>query len=171
MDKKYVNVFAFLIAVVVSWVLYRGLQFFMLEKPRDERMHELVGSLNIKNDVSDIFAEFLGADAQSKRETFQVGSAILKTRGKVRIFVPEKKGWYTIKYPYPYPLTKLASLATDLRFVDINLSSLINSVDSGEVVYVIREGSGVETGVAKDIKVTFEPGEGPKKEFVDNNIA
>ena len=132
------------------------------------RENETLKSIFIVNDMggSNVFAEFM-RDGQLMDAEILINGNIGRTQGKVRIFVPEKKGWYSVEYEYPYPLTKRKEILADMyerRFIIVNLSSLINSVTSGEVEYSVgwpQEGG--EKGTVKDIKVVFEPGEGPKK--------
>ena len=84
------------------------------------------------------------------------------TQGPVRIFIPEKKGWYSIEYPYPYPLTEQKSwFIFGPRLLVVNLSSLIASVQTGQVE--VAGWTDEKKDIASDIKVTFESGEGPKE--------
>ena len=83
---------------------------------------------------------------------------LVNMQGHVRIFVPRKKGWYTVTYPYPYPLTQLYSgIGFVAQKVTVSVATLIDSVDKdGIKVFIGNRG---DTQVVRDIKVAFKPGE------------
>ena len=119
-------------------------------------------SIMIHNDLHEtIFAECT-RDGNVVTENYDEGGTIMDTQGKVRIFVPKKGGWFIIEYPYPYPLTEQTSwIVYGPNQIMVALSNLIDSVKTGEVE--TSNWSTDEKNIVKDIKVTFQPGEGPKE--------
>jgi hypothetical protein len=166
-----------IVLIVGGWFVYPMLQirYFPIKQQRDA--FEKFQSIIIRNDSREtVFAEFV-RNGQAMSIACEADGTIVGTQGKVRIFVPEKKGfypkgWYTIEYPYPYPLTKQTSwFIFGPRFVWVKLTDILQSrglaaglVDFADLIPVkIGLADDSERKLVHDIKVTFEPGEGPKE--------
>ena len=177
MNQKLFHFMAFLGIVFSGYVIYeKGSEFYgWYVRPRlfpsafDNRIFERQSGLHINNNTDDTVTAEFTKDGELVTEVAQAGEDMVygHCRGLVRIFVPSKKGWYRIEYPFPYPLSKKAHWYDIWPLeVHVYLSDLIDSVSTGEVKYRISRSNGVK-GIAKDIKVTFESGEGPQKMVVD----
>ena len=157
-----------------AMVFYFQARFFPSE--RHQRMFKKLQDIFIYNDLSEDVCIDAIRDGERSVDWIEPLKFSITDQGNVRIFVPEKKGWYTITSPYPYPLTKQTSwFIVGSRIVKVNLSDLINSIQSGQVECTVGESMRIldatsmasgksEKQIVKDIKVTFEPGEAPQKD-------
>lgn len=166
MDKTTKKVIAIVIIVVFAYGVYHFADeidtamrntFFASEERKSQlkKLSKLSQGVQIYNDSkSEIIVEF-AKDGQFTREICEPGDYLRDTQGgEIRIFVPEKKGWYIIEYPYPYPLTQsIWNIFYGPRFVAVRLSGIIDALQTGQIEYyglLVRDE--YKLGVVKDIK-------------------
>ena len=188
MNKWITNIVVFISILFITYIAYRTAAIIFQPKQRThiQELEMQIRSLYdndrdiiIQNDTKDEC--YLAPDTESGyNQIIRPSETIGRLRGGAHIFVPKMKGWYSIDYPFPYPL---ATKQEGLMFVVVPLSQLIAATNTGniEVACAQAKQSDVEleqllkTAVSietlkllkkmnvEDIKVTFEIGDLHKK--------
>ena len=134
-----------------------------LAKTISQRSYETTRDIAIKNDtVNPMYAQLSNGEISM----VEPGGLFSMLRGNGRVYVPEKNGWYSIRYPFPY---SLAGEHEGYRvFVFVPLSHLVDSVNAKNIevmrtrtTELTEESEPLEKVAVQDIKVTFERGEAP----------